>query len=206
MRFLAWIVLLALAIASFDSRARPIEPIKLSLCQLLSDPARYDHAIVEVSGYVVHGFEEFDMVLSDCPTQQGMGMGLWLEYGGVRHTQTKYCCAEGFGPDRKKPLIVEGVRCNLVADAVFDRFDHLLEPPGYRAVTATIVGRFFAGQRIQLGHGSYWGGYGHMGAYSLLVIERVLSVEPAAYKPMDEVPARNASGALPPIDVKAGRP
>jgi hypothetical protein len=43
---------------------------------------------------------------------------------------------------------------------------------------ASLVGRFFAGKEISDPRGKRWGGYGHMGCCSLLVIQRVLSVDP----------------------------
>lgn len=55
MRYLVGILLLGLAFFSTTGHARAVQPIKLTPCQLLSDPARYNHALVEISGYVSHG-------------------------------------------------------------------------------------------------------------------------------------------------------
>jgi hypothetical protein len=51
-------------------------------------------------------------------------------------------------------------------------------PNEYAIVHATIRGRFFAGQEIADPRGKRWGGYGHMGCCSLLVIEQVVAVDP----------------------------
>jgi hypothetical protein len=40
------------------------------------------------------------------------------------------------------------------------------------------VGRFFSGKEISYPNGKHWGGYGHMGCCSLLVIQQVLDVDP----------------------------
>lgn len=176
----ALIVLLLVGLLAGADRARPVEPVKLTLCQLLSDPGRYNHDMVEITGYVEHDFENFSMPLEGCASQQSFSMGMWLEYGGTQKSQTKYCCTNEIGADRNEPLVVEGITCNLVADATFEQFRSLLQQRGHRAVTATVVGRFFAGERMSLNHKtSFWGGYGHMGRSTLLVIERVLAVQPA---------------------------
>nr|WP_063570807.1 hypothetical protein [Luteibacter rhizovicinus] len=202
----ATIVLLA-ALFGVDASARPADPIKLTLCQLLSDPGRYNHAMVEVSGYVEHAFEDFSMPLENCPSQKGMGMGLWLDYGGTQKSQTKYCCVNDIGADRTEPLVVEGITCNLIADASFDRFKDLLMQRGSTAVTATLVGRFFAGELMSFGpRASFWGGYGHMGSFSLLVIERVRDVQPAVYVRTNEPPARESTVPLPPTDPRTVEP
>lgn len=41
-------------------------------------------------------------------------------------------------------------------------------------IHATLVGRFFAGERLALFNGKRWGGYGHMGCCTLLAIQQVL--------------------------------
>lgn len=37
-------------------------PLKISLCKLKSDPPAYNHKLVEVTGFVAHGFESFHIV------------------------------------------------------------------------------------------------------------------------------------------------
>ncbi|WP_181016750.1 hypothetical protein [Luteibacter rhizovicinus] len=203
----AVVLLLFAGLFSSGIRARPVEPVKLTLCQLLSDPGRYNHDMVEITAYVEHDFENFTMPMEGCPSQQGFGMGLWLEYGGTQKSQTKYCCTNDIGADRNEPLVVEGITCNLVADATFEQFQRLLQQRGPRAVTATVVGRFFAGERMSLNHKvSFWGGYGHMGVFSMVAIERVLAVQPATFRSPDAKPASLSTAPLPPIDPQTVEP
>jgi hypothetical protein len=76
-------------------------------------------------------------------------------------------------------MTVEEIPVPLVDDAYFQRFDDLLHRHRYTLLLhATVVGRFFAGEKIHNPKGTYWGGYGHFGCCSLLVIQQVLSVEP----------------------------
>ncbi len=42
---------------------------------------------------------------------------------------------------------------------------------------AHLIGRFFAGLKQHTPKGDFWGGYGHLGCCSLLVIQQVLAVE-----------------------------
>ena len=207
MRWLIGLVLLVLAFFSTTVHARAVEPIKLTPCQLLSDPARYNHALVEISGYVSHAFEDFSMKVTDCPTQKGRGVGIWLKYGGTRRSGTKYCCEDDdAGPDRSSTLVIEGVRCDLIEDAALERFDANITGFPAAAANATIVGRFFAGHYIQFNQTHYWGGFGHMGGYTMIVIKRVLSSTPAALRPgpkrraatwLDQLPAINPGPAKP---------
>src|SRR6266853_3459986 len=56
------------------------QPDKVTVCQLQSDPAKYNHKIIEVTGFISHGFEDFGFFNPDCSSQQ---VGIWLEYGGT---------------------------------------------------------------------------------------------------------------------------
>lgn len=50
---------------------------------------------------------------------------------------------------------------------------------------ATLVGRFFSGEKVTYEDRVRWGGYGHMGCCSLLAIQQVASVEPQSSTEMD---------------------
>jgi hypothetical protein len=79
---------------------------------------------------------------------------------------------------RASDLIVEGIRTSLVNDHNFRAFDARVYPSG--EVKARLIGRYFAGTRQDspARPGVYlWGGYGHFGMCTLLVIQRVVSVE-----------------------------
>ena len=50
---------------------------------------------------------------------------------------------------------------------------------------ATILGRFFSGTQTTDTNETSWGGYGHMGCCSLLVIQQVVSVDPQTSRELD---------------------
>lgn len=66
-------------------------------------------------------------------------------------------------------------------DAVFRRFDELLQTKPDRVVHARMAGRFFAANS----EGATRAGYGHMGCCSLFVIERVVAVGEQARNEID---------------------
>ena len=147
-------------------------PLKISLCQLKSDPKTYNHKLVEVTGFVSHGFEDFTLFDPAC----GSWPSVWLEYGGTAKSGTMYCCGVTAERSRPQPLVVEGISVGLVEDERFKQFDKLIA--GNDSVArATIVGRFFSGELINAPNGSFWGGYGHLGCCSLLAIQQIVSVD-----------------------------
>jgi hypothetical protein len=104
--------------------------------------------------------------------------GIWLEYGGRRKSGSKYCCGISTDRTRASDLVVDGITTSLIEDDNFRAFDASVYPTG--AAKVRIVGRFFSGTRQDGPRGlglPLWGGYGHFGMYTLLVIQRVVSVE-----------------------------
>ena len=150
------------------------EPRRVTACQLKKDPAAYNHKLLEVTGFISHGFEDFTLFDPSCPT----GLDVWLEYGGTAASGTIYCCGVTADRSRLKPLVVEGFPITLIEDERFRAFDRLIQQRPDNVVRATIVGRFFPGKQQHSRGGVFWGGYGHMGFYSLFTIQRVLSVDP----------------------------
>jgi len=153
--------------------AQEAGPSKLSLCELKKDPAAYNHKLVELTGFVSRGFEDFtlfDPSWSSSPE-------VWLEYGGTSKSGTMYCC--GVTADRERPeqLVVEQLRIPLIEDAQFREFDRRLQRRGGSITRATLVGRFFSGKQVKYPRGTFWGGYGHMGCCSLLAIQQVVAVD-----------------------------
>lgn len=73
------------------------QPATVTICQLKSDPAPYNHKLVEVTGFVSHAFEDFTVFDPTCPSYPGV----WLEYGGKAKSGTMYCC--GVTADRHRP-------------------------------------------------------------------------------------------------------
>ena len=44
------------------------QPAAVTICQLKSDPAAYNHKLVEVTGFVSHAFEDFTVFDPTCPS------------------------------------------------------------------------------------------------------------------------------------------
>jgi hypothetical protein len=155
------------------------EPLKVSVCELKADPPSYNHKLVEVEGFVSHGFEDFTLFDPAC----GDSIGIWLEYGGTQKSNTMYCCGPTAGTTRPNELAVEDIPIPLVDDEEFKEFNRQIQPPhsgeSGSVAHAALVGRFFSGRKKQFGKGKpFWGGYGHMGCCSLLAIQEVKSVTP----------------------------
>jgi len=150
------------------------EPQKVTVCQLKDNPAAHNHELIEVTGFVRHGFEDFGLFDPTC----GSFPYIWLEYGGKVKSGTMYCCGVTDSRSRPSELIVENIQVPLVDDEQFKTFNNLIHLSPSSLVHATIVGRFFAGKEIHYPKGVRRGGYGHMGCCSLLAIQQVVSVDP----------------------------
>lgn len=150
-------------------------PEKITACQLKNDPAAYRHKLVEIEGFVSHGFEDFTFFDPNCPYSPM----IWLEYGGTAASGTTYCCGVSNARSRPKELSVEGIRMPLIDDPQFRRFDKLIHDEADTVAHAILVGRFFPGARQRYkGKSGNWAGYGHMGCCSLLAIQQVVAVDP----------------------------
>lgn len=150
----------------------------ISICQVKNNPAAYNHKLLELTGFVSHGFEDFtfrDPICASWPE-------IWLEYGGKAKSGTMYCCGVTNNRHRPKELAVENIPISLLENDQFRNFDKSIQPP-FRTdaqgsiVHATLIGRFFAGQQIHYPNRTVWGGYGHMGCCSLFAIQEVKAVD-----------------------------
>jgi len=150
------------------------EPIKIDVCKLKSDPAAYNHKLVQVTGFISHGFEDFTLFDPSCSSWPPV----WLEYGGTAASGTMYCCGVTNARTRPKQLVIEKITISLVDDERFREFDKLIQRKYDLVVHATVVGRFFSGEQTQYPGGVFRGGYGHMGCCTLLAIQQVISVDP----------------------------
>ena len=146
------------------------EPNIATVCELAKNPSAFNHKLIQVTGFVSHGFEDFTLLDPSCPSWYA----IWLEYGGTVKSGTMYCC--GVTADRSRPqeLEVQKIPIPLVDDEHFREFDRLIQRPPDSVVHGTIVGLFFAGP-----------GYGHMGCCSLLAIQQVVSVDPQDREDLD---------------------
>ena len=154
--------------------AKSEQPEKITVCELKSDPGKFNHKLIEVTAFISHGFEDFALFDPDCPAWPDV----WLEYGGINASGTMYCCGVTAARTRPKQIVVENIPITLLDDERFREFDKLIQRRPDSVVRGTIVGRFFAGQEQKVAAGSHWMGYGHMGCCSLLMIQQVLSVDP----------------------------
>jgi hypothetical protein len=166
----AWLGLL------LPQACRAEQPLPTSVCDVLKNPAAYNHKLIQVSGLVSRGFEDFSLSDAKCGAE---GDGIWLELGGAKGSQVMYCCGVSADAERGRPLAVEGIETTLVQNGIFDRFQRLtLLSKGYGRVRVSLIGRYFSGKEEALPKGSRWMGYGHMGFYTLLVIQEILVAEP----------------------------
>lgn len=164
-----------LVVLSLAALAICEEPEKVTVCDLKADPPAFNHKLVQVTSFLSHGFEDFTLQDPSCDDWPDV----WLEYGGKAASGTMYCCGVTSARTRTEQIEVENVPVSLADDDNFRKLDKLLEIPGSDAMAhAVIVGRFFSGREVTDTRGKHWGGYGHMGCCSLLVIQQVVGVDP----------------------------
>jgi hypothetical protein len=182
MQYLRPIVVITGLLVCFSATLRCDEPVHVTVCELKANPAEYNHKLIELTGFVSHGFEDFGLFDPSCPSWPYV----WLEYGGTKKSGTMYCCGVSADRSRPKELVVEGIEVPLTTDEHFDMFDTLLHNPPDTVVHTTLIGRFFAGQQTRFPNGEVeWVGYGHMGCCSLLAIQQVISIEPHDREDLD---------------------
>lgn len=178
--------IVALGAAFQQGRAQaPEKPLAVSLCQVKAHPENFLHKLVEVTATASHGFEDSMVEDSGCSWPNG-GPGIWMEYGGMRSTDTMYCCGFSPKPDRAKPLVIDGISLTLEDNQTFREFDKQLHPKhskpqrGANRVRANLRGRIFARYEGIAGtqQSPAWRGYGHMGCCILFVVTQVVSLNP----------------------------
>jgi hypothetical protein len=184
-RFCITAMLLAVVTAC-GARAACEDRQSVSVCDLSTNRAAYNHKLIQVEGFISHDFEDFTLFDPTCRS-----LSIWIEYGGRRKSDTVYCCGPTAGKSRSQDLIVENLSLPLVDDETFEAFDREIQPP-FRSgkfgsvVHATLIGRFFAGRQDTGQNGEkWWAGYGHMGCCSLFVIQEVVAVSPQERDDLD---------------------
>jgi len=155
-------------------------PEKVTPCQLMNDPATYNHKLVEVTGFFSHGFENSTVKDPGCASRS-----IWLEYGGTTATGTMICCGVTAERRRPEPIVVEDIPIPLVEDDQFRKFDKLVQSKPDTILRSTVIGRFFSGTLEEFPAGKIWVGYGHFGMHSLLALQQVLWVEPQDREDLD---------------------
>ena len=170
------ILFLALFLVATTLRAREA-PAEISVCNLAADPKSFDGKTIRVHGTLNVNFEDFTVAIENCGTQQQ----IWLAFGG----DVPGIVASMVNDNFRKPgvdLKVNGVSYAITKNENFRKLYALIvarhgDKPSYR-VTATLTGAFLAGEERKPTNGkSDFGGYGHLGCCSLLVITQVSDVE-----------------------------
>jgi hypothetical protein len=167
---------------AFCAFAEEEKPLVVNVCDLKKDPGAYNQKLILVQGKISHEFESFTLNDDRCPDFSDTP---WLMYGGDGPNDITYCC--GVSTGSKEKVNIEGIDVPLKKDPVSERFIRLLN--SYRidkkvkviyfetnpsfSVTATLIGRFYAGKKI----GILGRGYGHMGCCTLLAIQQILSID-----------------------------
>jgi hypothetical protein len=159
---------------TFAPTSRCEDALPVSVCDLIANPAAYEHKLIEVTGQVAYGFENFTLSSKDCDKPHP---DIWIDYGG---TLKSGAIPEGRKRRREHPLTIEGITTQLIEDSSFDSFDALIHKPLHdrteNSLKATLVGRYFAGKPGAMGVRE-WRGFGMWGLYSLFVIQQVISTE-----------------------------
>ena len=137
-----------------------------------SNPAAYDHKLVQVTAFASRGFGNFTLFDPECQAWPE----IWLEYGGLNSSGTANASDMFASRKRAKPIEIEGITVPLTEDKAFRDFDRLIQRPPESIARATLAGWFFAGSRGATADSA--SGYGPMGCCSLLVIQQVLEVDP----------------------------
>ena len=105
------------------------KPQDTNVCDLKNDPAKYNHAVVKVSGYFSRGFENSSLYDPSCNSNQS----IWVELGGRRSVNVIYCCGVAAKSTRKKvvwPIWPGTMRSKpFVNCATFIHFFHLIVDP-----------------------------------------------------------------------------
>ena len=171
-----------LILSSALTAAASVEkPLAVTVCDLVKNPAAYNHKLVEVTAPIDLAFEDFSLGQPGCEANYP---GVWLMYGGDEPTPTASTMND---LERKKGTVmrVDGIPIPLQRDAAMERLQSKLkatrlgrigDQPCYDCylyqVTATLSGVFFAASTTS----NSFSGYGHLGCCNLLAIEGARNV------------------------------
>lgn len=76
-RYVRTIVIAGLMLGLMSLTLRCEETTKATVCELKVDPARFEQKLIQVVGFVSHGFEDFGLFDPSCPSWPYV----WREYG-----------------------------------------------------------------------------------------------------------------------------
>lgn len=139
-------------------RSKSEAAVKVSVCELKSKPAAYEHKMVEVTGFAMTGGrEDFDLWDLSCLDEHSSG--IHLKFGGD---------------------VIEDIKTQLVDDTRSDQFSNLVYGShGNSVAHATIMGRFFASKPEQYPNGVV------RNSRNILAIERIDAVDLRSSKAFD---------------------
>ncbi len=169
------------ALKSSEPQVERDEVSRVSLCEVMKDPAAFNKTKIEVIGFVSRGFEDSGLFDPTCSSH----VSIWVEIGGTKRTGTMYCCGVSSTKTRPQELMVDGISLPLADDKKFLEFEEMFQKMPDSIVRASLVGTYFSGEKQKFPGGEFWVGYGHMGMSSLFVIQQVLSVDPRDRKDVD---------------------
>ena len=92
--------------------------------------------------------------------------------------------------ERPRELVIDKIVIPLLKNQQFQQFDKAIQPP-FRSgrhgavIHATLIGRFFAGRRVEYFKGKPWGGYGHFGCCTLFAIQEIKSADTKNHSDLD---------------------
>jgi hypothetical protein len=167
------------AVSSYGTRSSSeSKALEVSLCELLKNPAKYDHLKIVIRGEVSSEFEDFSIHDKACG---GPDLpGIWLMFGGDVNCPTPSTWND-VGRKKGKDVMFQGTPYSLVKDAKFEEFYKFVstrknEKSVYR-IRTVLEGTFFAGRSSKAnGPRAELPGYGHGGCCYLFIIHQVLDV------------------------------
>jgi hypothetical protein len=171
------IVFWLLAVSSYgaQSSAETKTP-EVSLCELLKDPAKYDHLKIVIRGEISSEFEDFSIHDKSCETPRSPG--IWLMFGGDVDCPTPSTWNDT-GRKKGRDVMFQGAPYRLVKNEKFDGFHNSVtarkhSKSVYRT-SALLEGTFFTGRGSEPSRrGTEHPGYGHLGCCYLYIIHQVL--------------------------------
>jgi hypothetical protein len=152
-------------------------PVDVTRCELGKNPRDFDQKLIRVRGTLNVYFEDFSLSNKGCDSDQE----IWLVFGG----DVPGVVPSMVNDNVRKPgvdITVKGVPYGVEKDDDFRKLYALIaarsgDKPKFH-VTATLVGRFLAGEPTVGTDGvTRFTGYGHLGCCALFVIQKVSDVE-----------------------------
>lgn len=172
------LILAALLAGNLHAQSSGVQPVAVSLCDLLNHAADYDGKVIQTTGEIHLAFEEFQIVDARC---SDAFPSMWLYYGDEAQSTM-------YAPFNNPKFSAD---IHFINDDQMKTFRDLIQkrrerrPDGtlcyerecnFYNVTATITGHFLAVKKY-FNKGAIPNGYGHMGCCHALIIERISNLQ-----------------------------